>query len=340
MPAFFGEAACSNEYAPEYRKPINHVHTAGRRVNVSVAAAVSGDNHRHGIYWMLFTMFFFVSMDTVAKYLTGSYSVTQVVWARYVFHVLLLFVWLGPRLPSTLKTKRMGLQLARSLLLLLTTFFFFTGLSYMPMVDASVIMFVGPIVLTVLAALMLGERVRMRRWASVFVGFVGALIVIRPGTSMMQPAAVFPFAAACCYALYQIATRKLSGFDAPMTTLAYTALVGAVLCIPIAPFFWSWPDAKGWGLMVLVGLVGGIGHFCLIKSLDCAPAAVVAPFGYTSIVWSTSLGFLVFSDLPDLWTLAGGAIIISSGIYILHRERIRGSPVTTAAGSPAVANRI
>ncbi|MDX1512494.1 MAG: DMT family transporter [Gammaproteobacteria bacterium] len=297
------------------------------------ANAVTRDNHRHGIYWMLLTMFLFVSMDTVAKYLTGFYSVSQIVWARYVFHVALLFLWLGPRLPSTLRTRRLGLQLARSLLLLLTTFFFFTGLSFMPMVDASVIMFVGPIVLTVLAALILGERIRVRRWVSVLVGFVGALIVIRPGTSMMQPAAVFPFAAACCYALYQIATRKLAGYDAPLTTLAYTALVGAVLCVPIAPFAWTWPDLEGWFLMVLVGLIGGLGHFCLIKSLDCAPAAVVAPFGYTSIVWSTSLGFLVFGDLPDGWTLTGGAIIIASGIYILHRERVRGA--SKAAPLPA-----
>lgn len=303
-------------------------------MSVSVIDALSRDNHRHGIYWMLITMFLFVSMDTVAKYLTESYTVSQVVWARYVFHVALLFLLLGPRLPATLKTKRLGLQLARSLLLLLTTFFFFTGLSYMPMVDASVIMFVGPIVLTVLAALMLGERVRMRRWLSVLVGFAGALIVIRPGTSMMQPAAIFPFAAACCYALYQIATRKLSGSDPPMTTLAYTALVGAALTLPVAPFFWTWPDANGWLLMVLVGLIGGLGHFCLIKSLDCAPAAVVAPFGYTSIIWSTSLGFIVFGDLPDPWTLTGGAIIISSGIYIIHRERLRGGPEIASTAPP------
>lgn len=303
-------------------------------MSASVAEALSRDNHRHGIYWMLLTMFMFVSMDTVAKYLTESHAVAQVVWARYLFHVALLFVWLGPRLPATLKTRRLGLQLARSLLLLLTTFFYFTGLSFMPMVDASVIMFIGPIVLTVLAALMLGERVRMRRWISVLVGFAGALIVIRPGTSTMQPAAIFPFAAACCYALYQIATRKLSGFDPPLTTLAYTALVGTALTLPVAPFFWTWPDANGWMLMVLVGLFGGLGHFCLIKSLDCAPAAVVAPFGYTSIVWSTTFGFAVFGDLPDLWTLAGGAIIISSGIYIIHRERLRGSAKVAATAPP------
>jgi len=289
--------------------------------------SVPTENHRHGIYWMLLTMLLFVSMDAIAKHLTARYPVPQVVWARYVFHVLLLFAWLGSRAPSILRTRRLGLQLGRSLLLLLTTFFFFTALSFMALVDASVIMFIGPIVLTLLAALILREHVGARRWSGVIIGFVGALIVIRPGTSMVQPAAVFAVAAACCYALYQITTRQLSHYDAPLTTLAYTAVVGALLSSFAAPFGWVWPDAAGWAWMALVGLIGGIGHFCVIKAFQLAPAAVIAPFGYTSIVWSASFGFLIFGDLPDVWTITGGAIIIGSGIYILHRERVRGGKV-------------
>jgi len=292
-------------------------------VSASASVIRAPENHRHGIYWMLLTMFLFVSMDTVAKYLTASYPVHQVVWARYIFHVLLLFAWLGPRAPWVLRTRRLGLQLWRSLLLLLTTFFFFTALSFMALVDASVIMFIGPIVLTLLAALVLREHVGARRWSGVVIGFIGALIVIRPGTSMLQPAAVFAVAAACCYALYQITTRQLSYSDAPLTTLSYTALVGALLSSFAAPFGWVWPDAAGWALMALVGLIGGLGHFCVIKAFQAAPAAVVAPFGYSSIVWSTSFGFVIFEHLPDIWTIFGGTIIIGSGIYILHRERVR-----------------
>lgn len=292
-------------------------------MSASVSVIRAPENHRHGIYWMLLTMFLFVSMDTVAKYLTASYPVHQVVWARYIFHVLLLFAWLGPRAPWVLRTRRLGLQLWRSLLLLLTTFFFFTALSFMALVDASVIMFIGPIVLTLLAALVLREHVGARRWSGVVIGFIGALIVIRPGTSMLQPAAVFAVAAACCYALYQITTRQLSYSDAPLTTLSYTALVGALLSSFAAPFGWVWPDAAGWALMALVGLIGGLGHFCVIKAFQAAPAAVVAPFGYSSIVWSTSFGFVIFEHLPDIWTIFGGTIIIGSGIYILHRERVR-----------------
>lgn len=282
------------------------------------------ENHRHGIYWMLLTMFLFVSMDTLAKYLTARYPVSQVVWARYMFHVLLLFAWLGTRAPAVLRTRRLRLQLGRSLLLFLTTFFFFTALSFMPLVDASVIMFIGPIVLTVLAAVILREHVGARRWCGVLLGFTGALIVIRPGTAMLQPAAVFAVAAAVSYALYQITTRQLSYSDAPLTTLSYTALVGALVGSLFAPFGWIWPDAQGWTMMALAGLIGGLGHFCVIKSFQVAPAAVVAPFGYTSIIWSASLGYLVFGDLPDAWTIGGGALIIGSGIYILHRERVRG----------------
>jgi drug/metabolite transporter (DMT)-like permease len=296
----------------------------GRSLSASGADVYARENHRNGIYWMLLTMFLFVSMDAVAKYLTERYAVTQVVWARYMFHLLLLFAWLGPRTPWVLRTRRLGLQLARSFLLLLTTFFFFTALSFMALVDASVIMFIGPIVLTVLAALILREHVGARRWSGVIVGFIGALLVIRPGTSMLQPAAVFAVAAACCYALYQITTRQLSYSDAPLTTLSYTALVGALFSSFAAPFGWVWPNAEGWAFMALVGLIGGLGHFCVIKAFQAAPAAVVAPFGYSSILWSTSFGFLIFGDLPDVWTIFGGAIIIGSGIYILHRERVRG----------------
>lgn len=294
-------------------------------MSAPAAAVPFRENHRHGIYWMLLTMLLFVTMDTVAKYLTATYPVHQVVWARYVFHLLLLFTWLGARARWVLRTRRLGLQLGRSLLLLLTTFFFFTALSFMPLVDASVIMFIGPIVLTVLAALILREHVGARRWSGVIIGFIGALIVIRPGTSMVQPAAVFAVAAACCYALYQITTRQLSYSDAPLTTLSYTALVGALFSSFAAPFGWVWPDATGWALMALAGLIGGLGHFCVIKAFQAAPAAVVAPFGYTSVIWSTSFGFVIFDHLPDAWTIIGGAIIIGSGIYILHRERVRGA---------------
>ena len=269
-------------------------------------------------------MLMFASMDTVAKYLTQFYPISQVIWTRYTVHVVLLVLLLNRRLPKLMVTQNLGLQLARSLLLFLTTTFYFTGLSYLDLVDASVIMFVSPLIVTALATPFLGEKVGTRRWIGVVVGFVGALIVIRPGSGSLHWAAVFPLAAAGCYALYQIATRRLGHADSALTTLCYSALFGALVMSAIIPFVFEMPASSDLGLMILLGLLGGVGHFGLIKSIQAAPVSLVAPFGYTSLVWTTSYGYLVFSDLPDRWTLIGALIIITSGLYVWHRERIHG----------------
>ncbi len=272
---------------------------------------------------MLLTMLLFVSMDTAAKYLSQSYPVLQVVWARYLFHALLLALYLNQRLPGLMRTKRLGMQLFRSLLLLVTTVMFFTGISLIPLADASAIMFVAPILVTALSMPMLGEKVGPRRWASIAIGFIGALIVIRPGGGSLQLAALFPFGAACCYAVYQVFTRSLSHSDQPLTTLAYTALVGAVVMCFVVPFNWQSPDADGWMMMILIGLLGGISQFTLIKAFQSAPVAAVTPFSYSSLIWATLYGFLVFGDLPDLWTTVGALIIAASGLYIFHRENLK-----------------
>ena len=275
-----------------------------------------------GILWMLFVMLMFASMDTVAKYLTQFYPIPQVVWTRYTVHVLLLVLLLNRRLPKLMETQNLGLQLVRSLLLFLTTAFYFTGLFYLSLVDASVIMFVSPLIVTALATPFLGEKVGARRWIGVGFGFVGALIVIRPGIGSLHWAGIFPLAAAGCYALYQIATRRLGHADSAMTTLCYSALFGALVMSVIVPFVFVMPELSDIGLMILLGLLGGIGHFGLIKSIQAAPVSLVAPFGYTSLIWTTTYSFLVFSQLPDGWTLIGALVIITSGLYVWHRERV------------------
>jgi drug/metabolite transporter (DMT)-like permease len=276
-----------------------------------------------GIAWMLLTMLLFVSMDTTAKYMTQSYPTLQIVWARYLFHALLLALYLNRRIPGLMRTKRLGLQLFRSLLLLITTVLFFIGLSLIPLTEASAIMFVAPVLVTALSIPLLGEKVGARRWAGIVVGFVGALIIIRPGGDAFQVAALLPFGAACCYAVYQIITRSLSQSDQPLTTLSYTALVGAVIMCFIAPFNWQTPDLTGWLLMILIGFLGGVSQFTLIKAFQSATAATVTPFSYSSLIWATLYGFLVFGDLPDRWTVAGAVIIAASGLYIFHRENLR-----------------
>ncbi len=279
-----------------------------------------GQDARRGIAWMLVTMGLFVSMDGLAKWLTQSYPVPQVIWARYAFHFLLLALFLNRRLVVTLRSRRLKLQIGRSLLLVGTTTLFFFGISQVQLATASSLMFVAPLIVTLLSVPLLGERVGPRRLASVAVGFLGALVILRPGAELFQPAALLPLAAACAYAFYQITTRMLSAVDAPLTTLAYTALVGALLSSLAVPFFWEAPDLLGWAVMLAMGGFGALSQFGLIKAFQAAPASVVSPFGYVSILWATFYGWLLFDDLPSLWTLVGAAVVVASGLYIWHRE--------------------
>jgi drug/metabolite transporter (DMT)-like permease len=288
----------------------------------SPALAAAGDA-RHGILWMLLTMFLFVAMDGIAKYLVQTYPVVQVVWARYTFHVALLIVWIGARLPRLLVTYRPGLQLARSLLLLLTTAFYFLALSFIPLAEGSAIMMISPLLVTALSMPLLGERVGPRRWAGVAAGFIGAMLIIRPGSEMMQFASLLALAAAFCNGLYHICTRILSQSEHVLTTLVYSASIGALASTLAVPFFWVSPDAWGWLLMIAVGLLGGLSHFALIKAFAAAPAATVAPFTYTNLLWAALIGYLAFGDLPDGMTVLGAAIIAASGLYIFHREHVR-----------------
>ena len=283
----------------------------------------AGQDARRGIAWMLLTMALFVTMDGLAKWLSQSYPVPQVIWARYVFHFALLALFLNWRLLPTLRSGNLKLQVARSLLLVVTTTFFFFGISQVQLATASALMLIAPLLVTLLSIPLLKEQVGPRRLASVAVGFVGALVILRPGGDLFEVAALLPLAAACTYALYQITTRMLSSVDTPLTTLVYTALVGALLSSAAVVFVWQTPDLLGWVVMIAVGGFGAVSQFCLIKSFQAAPASTVTPFGYSSILWATLYGWLLFGDLPDAWTLIGAAVIVASGLYVWHREHRR-----------------
>ena len=274
-----------------------------------------------GIAWMVVATFLFVSLDTTAKYLTAHYPVEQVVWARFTFHFAFVFALLAPRGKAMLLSQRPGLQLLRSCFMLTANLCFFLAIRTLALVDASAIVFCGPLFLTALSVPMLGERVGVRRWCAVAVGFVGAMIVIRPGAQVLQSVAALPLISALAFAFYQIFTRKLATVDAPMTTLLYTSVVGMVTMSLLVPLVWVEPDAFGWLLMAVAGLFGAAGQLALIKAIQLAPVSVVAPFNYLGLVWASALGFLFFGDLPDRYTLVGASIIAASGLYILHRER-------------------
>ncbi|MDH3377738.1 MAG: DMT family transporter [Gammaproteobacteria bacterium] len=275
-----------------------------------------------GVAWMLVTMFWFASLDALAKYMMQSYPVAQVVWARFFFHVIFVLIAMGFSARLQIRSQSIVLQCSRSLFMLTTTVLFFVGVHLLPLATAATIMFVSPIFVTILSIFLLKEHVGVRRWAGVAIGFAGAIVVVRPGFEDFDWSATFVLAAALTHAFYQIFTRKVRLYDSPMTSLFYTGLVGALVMTVVVPFHWQSVDVSDYFLLVSLGAAGGVGHLCLIRAFRSAPASTVAPFSYTSLIWATMFGYVLFSDLPDRWTLIGACLIISSGLYIFHRERV------------------
>jgi len=263
-----------------------------------------------------------VSMDASAKLLSSEMPLLMVVWGRYLFNLIfvsLLFFRGGSQ--GILRTRRINFQILRSILGLSSTLAFWGALIFLSLADCVAIAFVSPLLVTVLSAPFLGEKVGIHRWGAVIVGFSGAMIIIRPGMGIMHWAVILPVIAALFWANYQIITRILSRTDNALTTLFYTSAGGLFFTTLAVWSVWMIPSLKQWFILAWMGLLGTMGHYFLIKAFEIAPASMLAPFSYTSILWSTTLGFVLFGDLPDGWTLSGAVIIISSGLYIIQRER-------------------
>jgi len=276
-----------------------------------------------GILWMLATMLCFITLDAVMKHLLESYSLVQVTWARFFFATIIAVLVCGRSLGTLARSAVPGKQTLRSFLLMSTTAMFNAGIRSTPLATATTIMFLSPILITLLSIPLLGEKVGLRRWAGIIVGFTGAVIVVQPwqgGLGSVGLGALFLLIAALLNANYQIVTRMVREDD-PLTSLLFTATAGTIVTSLIVPWFWSWPTAFDWLLLIGSGLAGAIGHLCLIRALRLAPASVVAPFSYSSLVWATLFGFVIWGDWPNLWTWVGAALIIGSGLYIFHRER-------------------
>lgn len=265
-------------------------------------------------------------MDLLAKYLGQSLTVPQIVWARYsTLFVVMVVIFFPRRRLGLIRTKHLGLQLIRSILLLYCTVAFFLAIQYMPLADAVSISFLSPLLVTALSVPLLGEVVGRHRWSAVLIGFLGAMIIVRPGLGVMHWAAWLLVSVSFGYALYQIFTRMIAGKDDAVTSLFFTAIVGVGLSSLVVPFFWQAPpDLQHWLMLASLGIIGGLGHYALIRAFEYAPVAVLAPLSYTALPWNTLFGFTVFGDLPDLWTLGGASILIATGIYILYREGVRG----------------
>jgi len=279
-----------------------------------------------GIALMCGAVAMFALLDTSAKYLNQHMSTVQVVWARYTGAFLFPFLLLNPwTTPNLTITPRPGLQMARSVLLLLSTMLNFAALRFLQLDETTAIAFSTPFLVAALSGPILGEWVRWRRWTAIGVGFLGVLVVVKPGSAAFQPAALLSVGAALCYALYGISTRILARTDSNQTTLFYSNIVGAVALIPVLPLVWTMPtDPVVIAVMVLCGALASFGHYLLIAAHRLAPASVLAPFIYTQIVSMIALGYLVFGNVPSRWTLTGAGIVIASGLYMLHRERMVG----------------
>jgi len=297
-----------------------------------VAPGGNRQNISSGILLILVAMTLVPVMDGIAKMLSARYSVVEIVWARYFFHLLFLLpmVFAKYSVRDMLPEKPI-LQVIRGGLLLVSTGLFFAALAVMPLADALALVFISPLIVTALSPLLLGESVGPRRWVAVIVGFVGALIIIRPGGADIGSGTIMAASAGTVYAFYLIATRKLSGTAPPLITLMYTALLGGVVMSLIVPFFWVRPNLNDVAMMMAMGGIAALGHYFLIKAVELAPVSILAPFGYSEIVMATLVGYVLFGDFPDSWTWVGIAVIVASGIYISVRENQRKDHLATDA---------
>lgn len=277
-----------------------------------------------GILLMIIAIATFAVMDTIAKYLSQTYPVGNVVWARYAINLIVLtsfLVWRGEL--GRIHTTRPTTQVVRGLMLGASTLLYFTSLTRLPLAEAASIGFVLPVFVAILAVPMLGERIDMARVIAIFVGLSGALVVVRPGTALFTVYALLPVAMALCNAFYQILTRKIAGLEHPLTSLFYGSLIGTAMSTLLLSAGVAMPQGGfHWTLFLTLGVLATVGHFVLIRAFDYAPATLLAPFVYSQLVWVMLFGWFVFGDFPDGWSLAGMAIIVASGLYIANRQRL------------------
>ena len=275
-----------------------------------------------GILIMILGMIILASTDAISKYLTVTFAVIQILWIRYmVFAVIGTLVVLKKHGVSGLRTKRPFAQILRGLLLTGTNCMAVFALSLMPIADAHAILAMAPLLVTAASAPLLGEIISLKRWMAVLFGFLGVIIILRPGIGVFDPIALIPLGVAVMFSAYTILTKVISKDDTNETTLFYTGIVGLVSLSLIGPFFWISPSMVDWFWLLLAALFGSLAHVFIITALHLAPASALQPFNYTMLIWATFLGYLVFGDFPDEWTVTGAAAIVISGLLAWHWER-------------------
>ncbi|WP_291990203.1 DMT family transporter [Candidatus Accumulibacter sp. ACC007] len=298
------------------------VSQAGQAAQVSLAGEGGAPLRLHAALLFLAALLLFAALDATAKHLSVYLAVPLLVWARYLVHLVIMLAAVAPSMGRRLVvTGRPWLMSLRGLTLVAVTLLGQLALKTLPLAETTALIFVAPLLVALLAAPLLGEKVRLRTWLATIAGFVGVLLIARPGGSLFGPGVAYALGAALSYAAYQILTRKLAATEHPMRLLFYTALLGTLAMLPALPVYWDgiWPTPTQSLLIISLGLYGGIGHFLLIRAFHETSASLLAPLIYTQLVWATLLGWLVFDHFPDLLTVVGMMVIGASGLSLAIR---------------------
>jgi len=271
--------------------------------------------------FMLAGFLFYSTSDMLAKVLSETINPLQIAWLRQLGLLSGVFVLLGWKGTRILRSRHPLLQVGRGLTVVAAATSFLFAIAYVPLADATAVSFIAPFIVIVLAGLLLGETVGLKRWIAVLFGFAGTIIIIRPGFNAFHPAIFLVIVSGTAFGIRQIISRRVSGTDPLVTTVAYTALTAAVLLSLPLPFIWKSPaDLSQLLMMIGIAVIAGCGELSIMRALDLGEAVVLSPLQYTLMIWSTIWGFLIFAQLPDMWTLIGTAIVIGSGIYSLYHE--------------------
>jgi drug/metabolite transporter (DMT)-like permease len=296
-------------------------------------APARADRPFRGIALILASTVFLGISDVTSKYLSATLPSIEIAWIRFLVFALIMVPAMLPGSPLfALRTGRPGLQAMRGVALLGSSLFFISGLRVLPIAEASATGFVSPLFVTALSIVFLGESVGVRRWLATAVGLIGVLIILRPGSSSFHPAVFFPLVSALSWACMLIMTRMMSGREAAITTMTYSSIVGVGILSALVPLVWVAPSWHDILFGILVGLASTVGQWIVVLAFRYADASVLAPFSYTQLLWVSILGFLIFGEVPDVWTVTGAAFIVASGLYTAHRERLRRSQLLLVEG--------
>lgn len=277
-----------------------------------------------GILLVLLATAAFGWMDACSKTLAGRLDPVQILWVRYALSLPFVLLMAAPGgIVTTARSSRPWLQLARALLIVVEMTLVVAAYRTLPLADAHAIFAATPLMVTALSMPLLGETVGWRRWLAVAIGMLGVLVIVRPGLGVAQPGALLALLCAAMYAVYQIMTRIVGRTDSSRTTMLWQIAAGTLMLSLVGPWFWTAPTGVEWSLLLAIALLGLGGHWALVQALSMAPAVVLQPFSYAMLPWAALAGWLVFGDLPDLWTVIGALIVVGGGLYAAYRERVR-----------------